>query len=134
MAAATPGVPVTPDAAAPAPPPPTAAPEPVPTPANGARLGPAVVFAAGEGTVVLRIAPVAGFQGLMRVQDALGQVPGVREAGVEAYAQGEARLRLQLAGSLDSERLATVLSGLLGREARLAAASLTDRSITMTLD
>ncbi len=100
----------------------------------GARPGPSVVFAASEGTVILRIAPVAGFQGLMRVQDALAQVPGVREAGVEAYAQGEARLRLQLAGNLDTEQLATSLSGQLGREARLAAASLTDRSITMTLD
>ncbi|MSQ35899.1 MAG: hypothetical protein EXR63_01965 [Dehalococcoidia bacterium] len=113
--------------------------EPSPPPngqasAGGARPGPSVVFAASEGTVILRIAPVAGFQGLMRVQDALAQVPGVREAGVEAYAQGEARLRLQLAGNLDTEQLATSLSGQLGREARLAAASLTDRSITMTLD
>lgn len=141
VAAPPPSAPVTAAAVTPpsaAAPPPEPAPPPVPvpaaTPVNGARSAPAVVFAANEGTVVLRIAPVAGFQGLMRVQDALGQVQGVREAGVEAYAQGEARLRLQLGGSLDSEQLANALSALLGREARLAAASLTDRSITMTLD
>ena len=57
------------------------------------------------GSVALRISPVAGFQGLMRVQDALVRVPGVREAGVEAYAQGEARLRLQLAKPFSSTQL-----------------------------
>jgi hypothetical protein len=95
---------------------------------NGAAFDPA------DGSVSLRIAPVAGFQGLMRVQDALVRVPCVREAGVEAYAQGEARLRLQLAQRMEPERLANTLGDLLGRPAHVASASIPERTLQVALD
>jgi hypothetical protein len=91
-------------------------------------------FAADAGSIMLRISPVAGFQGLMRVQDALTRVPGIREAGVEAYAQGEARLRLQLGERLELDELAESLSELLGRSAHIAAASIPDRTLQITIE
>ncbi len=48
------------------------------------------------GTVTINVSPISGFQGLMRVQDVLVQLPVVREAPVEAYARGTARFRLVL--------------------------------------
>jgi hypothetical protein len=125
-----------PPAPVPVPPAPVAAPAPTPTaptpppPASDARAG----FDPADGSVALRIAPVAGFQGLMRVQDALARCRGVREVGVEAYAQGEARLRLQLSNHLDGEHLALSLGEILGRNARVAAESIADRSIQLALE
>lgn len=90
-------------------------------------------FEPGDGPVVLRIAPISGFQGLMRVQDAVVQHPPVREATVEAYARGEARLRLQLVSALDAEQLASTLVRSLGLQARVESVSDEERSIQVTL-
>jgi hypothetical protein len=91
-------------------------------------------FEPDGGSVTLRIAPVAGFQGLMRVQDALVRIPAIREAGVEAYAQGEARLRLQLTDHLEPLDLAGSLSELLGRQTRVAATSTSERMLQLALE
>ena len=59
-------------------PPPAVAPpfEPVaPSSTNGSAAAAGVRFAPEDGSVLLRVAPVAGFQGLMRVQDALVRLP-----------------------------------------------------------
>lgn len=100
---------------------------------NGSTTHDHPTFAPDGGSVLLRIAPVSGFQGLMRVQDALVHVRGIREAGVEAYSQGEARLRLQLAEHLDPVQLTITLGARLGRPARIESASLADRSLEVAL-
>lgn len=111
---------------------PVSAPRPadVPAPMPAPRVG----FDPGAGSVALRIAPVAGFQGLMRVQDALARCRGIREAGVEAYAQGEARLRLQFSEPLDGSQLAASLAETLGRGVRLIAESTSDRTVQLALE
>ena len=101
--------------------------------ANGT-AGNGIRFAPEDGSVLLRVTPVAGFQGLMRVQDALVRVVGIREAGVEAYAQGEARLRLRLDAPLAPSRLASEIGELLGVAARVAGASEQDRSLQLALE
>jgi hypothetical protein len=103
-------------------------------PRNGASAAEQVRFSPEQGSVVLRVAPVAGFHGLMRVQDALAEVAGVREAGVEAYAQGEARLRVRLADPIEAGRLADALSDRLGVPAHVLAASAEDRSVRLRFD
>ncbi|MFN8639183.1 MAG: hypothetical protein U0360_06930 [Dehalococcoidia bacterium] len=97
------------------------------------RARPAGLFEADGGPVVLRVAPISGFQGLMRVQDAVVQHAPVREATVEAYARGEARLRLQLVSTLDAEQLAATLVRSLGLQAKVEAVSAEERSIQVTL-
>ena len=132
-----PPVPETPIAAPPprpapvaAAPPPSAAP---PAAANGsAPSGPG--FDPEGGSVALRVALVADFQGLMRLQDALVRINGIRAAGIEAYAQGEARLRLQLAEHIEPEAVAAALSNLLGRPTKVASASMSERILHLTLD
>jgi hypothetical protein len=94
----------------------------------------APMFEPDDGSVTLHISPVAGFQGLMRVQDALTRVRGVREAGVEAYAQGEARLRLQLAERIEPDTLAASLGASLGRHTRVTAASTTERMLQVAIE
>lgn len=96
------------------------------------RLAPGT-FGPDGGPIVLRIAPISGFQGLMRVQDAVVQHPPVREATVEAYARGEARLRLQLASPLEADALSSALSRSLGLQARIESVSDDERSIQVTL-
>lgn len=94
--------------------------------APGAAL---VTFAPADGSVLLRAAPVSGFQGLMRLQDALARLPAVRQATVEAYAQGEARLRLDLAAALDGDTIARGLAPAVGQVAAVREASEADRTI-----
>lgn len=101
--------------------------EPTPTP-------PPPGFEPAGGAITLRISPVAGFQGLMRVQDALVRVPGISEAGVQAYAQGEARLRLHLSGPLDPQTLAFTLAEQLGRPTQVAAVSIAERTIQLVME
>ncbi len=91
-------------------------------------------FEPEDGPLTLLVSPVAGFQGLMRVQDALTRVRGVREAGVEAYAQGEARLRIQLADRVDADALAASLAELLDRQARVTSASVPERMLRLALE
>lgn len=118
-----------PQSAQPDAPPPIAAAAP-----NGTASAEAVLFAPEDGTIVLQVAPVEGFQGLMRVQDAMARVAGVGEVGVEAYAQGEARLRLRLSEPVDPRRLAAALGAELGVEVRVAAASQRDRVLQLAFE
>ena len=78
--------------------------------------------------------PISGFQGLMRVQDALARLDAVRAATVEAYAQGEARLRIQLGNGAASGELAAGLHERLSQVARVRAASIADRSVLIVLE
>lgn len=86
-----------------------------------------------DGSVIVRVTPVAGFQGLMRVQDALARLPGVHQTAVEAYAQGEARLRLDLSNLTDSDEIAGGLSTTLGLPVRVRDVSEADRIMTVVL-
>ena len=118
----------------PAPPRPAApAPEPVvraaPLPADS----PAAGFSPDGGAVLLRVSPVPGFAGLMRLQDALVRVIGVSEAGVESYSQGEARLRIQLSAPIVPEELTRTLAEHLGQQTRMESASAAERSMQVTL-
>lgn len=88
-------------------------------------------FTPADGAVQLRAAPVSGFQGLMRLQDALQRIPAVRSATVEAYSQGEARLRVELAADVDSDEIAEGLGTGLGQNAVVEEASEAERSITI---
>ena len=83
--------------------------------------------------MLLRVSPVSGFAGLMRLQDALVRVFGVSEAGVEAYSQGEARLRIQLSAPIVPEELTRALAEGVGQQARMESASATERSMQVTL-
>ncbi|MDO9444595.1 MAG: hypothetical protein Q7K37_04710 [Dehalococcoidia bacterium] len=94
---------------------------------------PIATFLPGEGTLVLRVMPVSGFQGLMRVQDALARLPFVRHAAVEAYSQGEARLRLELTEATDSDEIAAGLSERLQEPAHVRTASEADRELLIAL-
>jgi hypothetical protein len=76
------------------------------------------VFVPDEGPLLLRVRPVTGFQALMRVQDAVARLPSVRHAAVEAYAQGEARLRLDLKEAVYAEDIASELGRRLARPAQ----------------
>jgi len=91
--------------------------------------GTLATFTPADGSVLLRAAPVSGFQGLMRLQDALQRIPAVRQATVEAYSQGEARLRLELASDVDSDEIAEGVGSGLGQPAQVRAASESDRNI-----
>jgi hypothetical protein len=92
-----------------------------------------IQFAPEDGSVLLRVAPVAGFQGLLQMQDVLLHVMGIRDAGVEAYAQGEARLRLRLDSPMAVGGLATTLGEILGVVTQVSEASEQDRSLRITL-
>jgi hypothetical protein len=70
----------------------------------------------------------------MRVQDALARVSTIRAATVETYAQGEARLRLQLGASIASSELAAGVQARLGQQAIVRAASIADRSVLIVLE
>lgn len=94
---------------------------------------PLVTFLPSDGAITLRVTPVAGFQGLMRVQDALARLPAVRHASVEAYSQGEARLRIELADPSDSDELAEGLSRGLRAPARVEDASEVHRELLIAL-
>jgi hypothetical protein len=94
---------------------------------------PIATFLPGEGTLVLRVMPVSGFQGLMRVQDALARLPFVRHAAVEAYSQGEARLRIELIEATDSDEIAAGLSERLQEPAHVRSASEADRELLIAL-
>jgi hypothetical protein len=123
----------------PATPPPPSATEPIPLPAASTPVSPPVNaaetrFDPAGGALVVRVFPISGFQGLMRVQDALARVPTIRAATVETYAQGEARLRLQLGASIASADLATGIEGRLGQHAVVRAASIADRSVLIVVE
>ncbi|MDA0302484.1 MAG: hypothetical protein O2822_08145, partial [Chloroflexi bacterium] len=93
--------------------------------------GTLATFTPADGSVQLRAAPVSGFQGLMRLQDALQRLPAVRAATVEAYSQGEARLRLEIGADIDSDEIAEGLADGLGQSAVVQEASEVDRTITI---
>ena len=91
-------------------------------------------FDPAGGALVVRIFPISGFQGLMRVQDALAHVATIRAATVETSAQGEARLRLQLGASIASVDLARGIEARLGQRAAVRAASIADRNVLIVLE
>lgn len=91
-------------------------------------------FTLADGSVQLRAAPVSGFQGLMRLQDALQRIPAVRQATVEAYSQGEARLRLEIGSDIDSDQIAEHLSVGIGQSAQVREASEADRTIVIAFE
>ena len=91
------------------------------------------LFSPEGGSVLLRVSPVSGFQGLMRVQDTLVRLRAVRDASMEAYSHSEARLRVQLAEPVDSASLAAALGEGLAQEARVQSASLPERSLHVAL-
>jgi len=90
-------------------------------------------FLPEDGPILLRITPVAGFQGLMRIQDALARLPTIRQAAVEAYSQGEARLRLELLDTTDSDALAAGLSRALRSDATVQEVSESGRQLLIAL-
>lgn len=90
-------------------------------------------FLPEDGPILLRITPVAGFQGLMRIQDALARLPTIRQAAVEAYSQGEARLRLELLDTTDADALAAGLSGALRSDATVQEVSESGRQLLIAL-
>ena len=104
-----------------------------PTPSTPVEAEPGP-FRPEDGPVVLIVSPVAGFQGLMRLQDAVARVGGVNEADVEAYSDGEARLRMRLSGPVVAQSVADTLGDVLGQRATLALASAADRSLFVTLE
>lgn len=102
-------------------------------PAAALSSSPLVTFLPSDGAITLRVAPVAGFQGLMRIQDALTRLPAVRHASVEAYSQGEARLRIELADTSDSDEIAAGLARALRGPARVEDASEVNRELLIAL-
>ena len=62
-----------------------------------------------DGAIVLRVSPVSGFQGLMRVHDAIMRLADDGQASVEAYSQGEARLRVELIEEVHPDDLVSEL-------------------------
>ena len=101
--------------------------------AAGEAGSPLVTFLPSDGAITLRVAPVAGFQGLMRVQEALTRIPAVRTAAVDTYSQGEARLHIELADTSDSDAIAEGLARALGGIARVQDASEVHRELFITL-
>ncbi len=125
--------PASPPPAARTQPAPQSAPEPVVRAAPPTAEPPATSFSPDGGSVLLLVSPVSGFAGLMRLQDALVRVTGVSEAGVEAYSQGEARLRIQLSATIVPEELTRTLAEHVGQQARMESASAAERSMQVTL-
>ncbi len=92
-----------------------------------------LVFQPEDGSVLVRVAPVEGFQGLLRVQGVLAQLAGVNQAFVEGYAQGEAQLRLTFDSPVAVGRLAGALGERLGVPVEAADVSEPDRSLRFEL-
>ena len=90
-------------------------------------------FAADGAPVTLRISPISGFQGLMRVQDTIVRLREVREAGVEAYARGEARMRLAIGVPVSPQRIAEALGESLGQDARIVSVSVKEHQLEVAL-
>ena len=85
------------------------------------------------GPVTVLVSPVAGFQGLMRVQEALVHFDAVAEAIVEGYAQGEARMRLQLREPITPASLGAGLSAALGQPAEVQPSAGDERTLRVAL-
>ena len=92
-----------------------------------------IVFQPEDGSVLLRVTPVEGFQGLLRVQGVLGQLPDVRQAFVEGYAEGEAQLRLTFGSPVAVGRLSEALAERLGVPVEAADVSEAERSMRFEL-
>ena len=92
-----------------------------------------VRFQPDGGSVLLRVAPVEGFQGLLRVQGVLAQLPSVRQAFVEGYAEGEAQLRLTFDSALEVAWLGAALAERLGVTVQAADVSEPERSLRLEL-
>ncbi len=100
---------------------------------SGAESDGDVLFQPEGGSVLLRVAPVEGFQGLLRVQGALAQLVGVDQAYVEGYAVGEAQLRLTFDSAVAPGALAAALGERLGVAVEAADVSPAERSLRFEL-
>ena len=94
---------------------------------DGARFRPE------DGSVLLQVAPVDGFRGLLRVQGALGQLPGVRQAAIEGYAEGEAQLRLTFDSAVAVDAFGGALGERLGVVVQAVDVSEAGRSVRFEL-
>ncbi len=108
-------------------------PPPPPPPTAPGEGDAGLVFMPEDGSLIVAVGPVSGFQGLVRVQEALTAHPGVGEVAVEAYARGEARLRLQLAGPVRASDLAAQLADRLTQSTGISDQSEADRSVRLRL-
>jgi len=91
------------------------------------------LFHPEDGAITVRVSPVSGFQGLMRVHDAIARLAVVRQATVEAYSQGEARLRVDLAEAAEPTELVSELGRMLQEPTSIRAASAERRELFVTL-
>jgi hypothetical protein len=69
----------------------------------------------------------------MRVQDTIVRLREVREAGVEAYARGEARMRVAITVPVSAQRIAEALAESLGQEARIVSANVKEHLLEVSL-
>ena len=69
----------------------------------------------------------------MRVHDAISRLAVVRQATVEAYSQGEARLRVDLAEAVEPEELVTELGRMLQEPTTIRGTSIERRELLVTL-
>lgn len=113
--------------------PPAATPRPGPSTPPPAAPAREETFAADGSNVTLRISPISGFQGLMRVQDTIVRLREVREAGVEAYARGEARMRVAISVPVSPQRIADALAESLGQDARIVSANVKEHQLAVVL-
>lgn len=86
-----------------------------------------------DGAIVLRVSPVSGFQGLMRVHDAIMRLAVVGQASVEAYSQGEARLRVELIEEVHPDDLVRELGRTLQEPTSIRGALPERRELFVTL-
>ena len=71
---------------------------------------------------------------MLAVQEAIDEIAAVKRTIVEAYSQGEARLRLELEETIDGGALAEGISSRLGQLARVRASSEEDRTLELSLE
>ena len=83
--------------------------------------------------MILRVSPVSGFQGLMRVHDAIVRIASVSQATVEAYSQGEARLRVDLAEDIEPVEFVSELGRTLQEPTSIRGTSMEKRELFVTL-
>lgn len=90
-------------------------------------------FEPGEGSLLIAVGPVSGFQGLMRVQSAIAAVEAVEEVAIEGYARSEATVRALLRATLEPRRVVEALTRELGQAARVRESSATERRLSIAL-
>lgn len=90
-------------------------------------------FEPGMGSLLIAVGPVSGFQGLMRVQSAIGAVDAVEEVAIEGYARSEATVRALLGATLEPARVVEALTRELGQPAHVRESSAAERRLSIAL-